>query len=149
MSSSFQLIPQLQAKRGVLFVEGETEQAFVERLKLSHLGWFVDINVDSYRGEGSRRLARIEMLLERFVRQGYKVFIQGDADGGSTSIFTNLIQKGLVDEENTFAFTMILKQQYRIPYHIKHSNLWVFLMRHHSMNLSIKLDMENYQWLKN
>ncbi|MEW6717541.1 MAG: hypothetical protein AB1345_08565 [Chloroflexota bacterium] len=104
MSSAFQHVPILQAKRGVLFVQGESEQAFVERLKLSRLAWFLNVYVDSYRGDGSRRLPRIEMLLERFNSQGYKIFIQGDADGGESSIFTNLIQRGLVEVENTFTF---------------------------------------------
>jgi hypothetical protein len=104
MSAAFQYIPELHAKRGVLFVEGESEKAFVERLKLSHLAWFIDITVDSYKGKGNRRLARIEMLLEKYASQGYEIFVQGDADGRASDFFNQWIQRYLVRKENTIIF---------------------------------------------
>ena len=44
------------------------------------------------------------MLLERYTRQGYSIFLQGDADGNNQDIFQQIIAKGAVSKERTFVF---------------------------------------------
>jgi hypothetical protein len=44
------------------------------------------------------------MLLDRYVRHGYKVFIQGDADGKSNTIFDRIVEKDAVTPDRTFVF---------------------------------------------
>src|SRR5450759_2174756 len=104
MSIAFQNIPQLHAKSGVLFVEGESEQTFAKRLKSSGLAWYMNIDAYSYQGKGNRSFKRIEMLLRSYVLQGYEIFVQGDADGGTSDIFVRWVERGFVLKENTIIF---------------------------------------------
>lgn len=100
----FQHIPEFRSKKGVLFVEGRTEKAFLEKLKESHSTWFLHLNIEVYDGTGNRRPKRIQMLLDNYQKQGYKVYIQGDADGKDSKIFNELVRKGAVEENDTFVF---------------------------------------------
>lgn len=104
LGSVFQHIPEFRSKKGVLFVEGRTEKAFLEKLKESHSSWFLHLNIEVYDGTGNRRPKRIQMLLENYQKQGYKVYIQGDADGKDSKIFNELTRKGSVKESDTFVF---------------------------------------------
>jgi hypothetical protein len=104
IANKFSGIKELQSDRGVLFVEGLSEKAFIDRLRLSHMGWFLEVIADTYGGKGNRRSSRIEMHMERLIRDGYVIYIQGDADGGDSNIFQNLIKKDLIKSENTFVF---------------------------------------------
>jgi hypothetical protein len=98
-------IPEFKFKDSILLVEGESEATFIRELKKTHFIWFLDLNCDSYNGKDNKRLRRIEMLLQRFKGQGYTAYLQGDADGKSKEIFTNLITKDLVKQSNTFVFS--------------------------------------------
>lgn len=104
LGSAFQHIPEFRSKKGVLFVEGWTEKAFLEKLKDSHSSWFLHLNIEVYHGTGNRRPKRIQMLLDNYRKQGYKVYIQGDADGKDSKIFNELVRKGSVEKEDTFVF---------------------------------------------
>jgi len=104
MAASLSTIPELHAERGILLVEGQSEKAFIERLKLSHLMWFLKLEVDTYKGSSRRRPSHLEMLAKRLADQGYRVYIQGDADGTGVDIFDALVQKGFVAPEDTFGF---------------------------------------------
>ena len=104
LGSVFQHIPEFRSKKGVLFVEGWTEKAFLEKLKESHSSWFLHLNIEVYDGTGNRRPKRIQMLLDNYQKQGYKVYIQGDADGKDSKIFNELVRKGSVEEDDTFVF---------------------------------------------
>ncbi len=97
-------LPAFHSQRAVLFVEGTSEKAFLNTLQESQLGWFLFLLVEEYGGKGSRRLKRIKMLLDKYKRQGYKLFMQGDADGRSTDIFQSLIKKGTIAKNRTFVF---------------------------------------------
>ena len=44
------------------------------------------------------------MLLDNYVKLGYKIYIQGDADGKHSEIFNELVRKGSVTEDCTFVF---------------------------------------------
>ena len=104
LGSVFQHIPEFRSKKGVLFVEGRTEKAFLEKLKDSHSSWFLHLNIEVYNGTGNRRPKRIQMLLDNYQKQGYKVYIQGDADGKDSKIFNELVRKGSVEGNDTFVF---------------------------------------------
>jgi hypothetical protein len=45
-----------------------------------------------------------QMLLDRFTRLGYSIFIQGDADGSTHDIFQAIVAQGAVNEDRTFIF---------------------------------------------
>lgn len=100
----FRHIPEFRSVKGVLFVEGWTEKAFLEKLRESHSFSFLNLNLEVYAGKGNRRPKRIQMLLDNYKKQGYKIYIQGDADGQNSDIFNELVRKGSVTEECTFIF---------------------------------------------
>lgn len=104
LGSVFQHIPEFRSVKGVLFVEGWTEKEFLEKLKESHSSWFLDLNIEVYDGSGNHKPKRIQMLLDNYVKLGYKIYIQGDADGKHSEIFNELIRKGSVGEDCTFVF---------------------------------------------
>jgi len=91
--------------QSVLLVEGMSEKMFIETLKLSHFAWFTHLMVRTYKGKSNTKLKRIEMLLEHYKKQGYRTYIQGDADGMQQAIpFSSLVKKGLVLSNNSFVF---------------------------------------------
>lgn len=96
LAAAMQSIPEFRSQRAVLFVEGWLEKAFLDKMRESHSYSFLDLVVEVYEGKGNRRPKRIEMLLDRYVRHGYKVFIQGDADGKGKTIFDGIVKKGAV-----------------------------------------------------
>jgi len=105
LATSLAQVPGLSTPRSILLVEGESETRFLHGLQGSHIAQLLDLLVDSYRGKSNKRPGRIAMLLERYQRDGYSIYLQGDADGGDrTSVFARLVSKGLVREENTFVF---------------------------------------------
>ncbi len=105
LATNWKEIPELRATQHVLLVEGESERAFLDELRKSHSSWFLDLNIDVYGGKGNRRPGRIQMLLKRYICQGYTVYVVGDADGANTDIFERLVDSGLVKRESTFIFT--------------------------------------------
>lgn len=104
IAENLKSIPDFYSQQPVLFVEGYSEEAFLSKLRESHSTWFLDLIVEVYGGRGNRKLKRIEMLLERYKRQGYKVYIQGDADGSGGDCFQHIVTKGLVTPDRTFVF---------------------------------------------
>lgn len=100
----FRHIPEFRSAKGVLFVEGWTEKAFLEKLRESHSFSFLNLNLEVYAGKGNRRPKRIQMLLDNYKKQGYKIYIQGDADGQHSEIFKELVRKDSLTEECTFVF---------------------------------------------
>ena len=104
MSENFQKIPNLRSTRGVLLVEGLSEVAFINNLKKTRLAWFSNLIVECYEGSGNSNPKRITMLLEKYKKIGYSIYIQGDADGKSQQIFKRLVDLGTIKEENSFVF---------------------------------------------
>ena len=104
LASCIQYFPEFRSKKGVLFVEGWGENAFLQRMKNSHSTWFLHLNVEVYNGTGNRRPKRIQMLLENYKKQGYSIYLQGDADGKQTDVFRELIRLNSVEESSTFVF---------------------------------------------
>jgi len=100
----FKHIPEFRSVKGVLFVEGWTEKELLEKLRESHSFWFLNLNLEVYEGKGNRRPKRIQMLLDKYKKLGYKIYIQGDADGQRSEIFKELVRKGSVTKECTFIF---------------------------------------------
>jgi hypothetical protein len=121
MAGAFKGLPKLDAEKGFLLVEGPSEKAFIERLRLSHLGWFIGIDVGTYSGKGSRGPRRLELLLSKLSSQGYRIHIQGDADGGPTNIFDGLVSRGLVDPQFTFVFPHDFETA--VPHDLAHAAL--------------------------
>jgi hypothetical protein len=97
-------IPQFESQRAILFVEGWSEKAFLDKLRESGAWWFISLLIEVYGGRGNRRPGRIEMLLENYVSLGYRIFIQGDADGHNHDIFQEIVRKGMVSKDHAFIF---------------------------------------------
>lgn len=104
MTSLLKNIPEFNIKKGILFVEGESEERFLNKLKESHLIWFLDLEIFNYRGKSNKRPNRIEMLIDDYIAKGYEIFIQGDADGKPKNTFQVLIDKNKIKENNSFVF---------------------------------------------
>jgi len=105
-ASAMRELPFLMSLQHVLLVEGKSEKAFLEALKRSHLAHLLRVAVESYDGKSNKRARRIEMLLQKYETDGYKVFLQGDADGKDPrDVFSDLIRKGLATEEQVFVFS--------------------------------------------
>jgi hypothetical protein len=103
-ASEFRKLPDFDSERGVLFVEGWAEKAFIDKLRESHSSWFLNLTVEVYEGYSNHKPKRIQMLLDRYVKQGYIIYIQGDADGKDTEIFRALSEKGAIKHEHSFVF---------------------------------------------
>jgi hypothetical protein len=103
LASNLSEIPEFNIQRGVLFVEGQSEEAFLNKLKESHSSWFLHLIIENYEGEGNSKAKRIQMLLEDYRIKGYSVYIQGDADGKKNREKFNAFLK-IVDERNMFIF---------------------------------------------
>lgn len=104
MTSLLKNIPEFQIKKGILFVEGESEEIFLNKLKESHLMWFLDLDIFNYRGKSNKRPKRIEMLIDDYISKGYDIYIQGDADGKPKNTFQVLIDNNKIKENNSFVF---------------------------------------------
>lgn len=105
MASQLRDIPEFHTKKGVLFVEGWSEKAFIDTLRESHLICLTDIIVEVYQGKGNRKSSKVQMLFDKYHEQSYTIYIQGDADGNQHDIFMDLVQKCHIPKEQTFAFS--------------------------------------------
>jgi hypothetical protein len=103
-ASAMATVEQLHSVRAVLFVEGRSEKALLDELRRSHETTYIYLVVEEYEGTGNRRPKRIESLLRHYQTQGYRVLIEGDADGRPQSIFQSLVKKGIIEEPATFVF---------------------------------------------
>ena len=108
-ASEFRRLPTFASNKAVLFVEGQAERAFLGKLRESRMSWFLFFEVEVYEGRGNVRSKRIQMLLDRCIRQGYTIYIQGDADGKGMDGFRALCQKGSISEERSFLFAYDLE----------------------------------------
>ena len=104
IAGSLKGIHDFNSSKGILFVEGWSEKALLDNLKKSGSYWFADLDIEVYDGKDNRRLRRISMLLDKYLSEGYTIYIQGDADGNALGIFQTQIQKGLIDKGHTFVF---------------------------------------------
>lgn len=97
-------LPQFRSRRAILFVEGETERAFLNKMKESNLGSYTLLRIKIYDGIGNLRSRRIEMLLNHLKDDGYRIFVQADGDGTSRDLRI-LEEKELVAMDKSFIFT--------------------------------------------
>jgi len=104
LAGALRTIPKFRVFKGILLVEGSSEKTFLEELRKAHFYWTLEPTVEVYGGKGGKRLKRIGMLVRKYKEQGYKIYIQGDADGKNSDIFQSLINKGYVEKDCTFAF---------------------------------------------
>lgn len=104
IAKHFRSFPQFRGEESVLFVEGRSEKAFLERLKASRLASLVYLQVEVYDGSGNKRPKRIQMLLDKYRDRGYQIFVQGDADGNNKDVLQALRRQCALLEEHTFVF---------------------------------------------
>ncbi|MFS1422869.1 hypothetical protein [Shewanella sp. 10N.286.48.B5] len=97
-------VPNLYNRKPILLVEGQSEKAFLDKLRESHNSWFTDLRTEVYGGNGNAHPRRIQMRLEKYVEDGYTCFMQGDKDGKEKGSFEKLIKQKVVEEKNTFLF---------------------------------------------
>ena len=91
-------IPDFHINRPILFVEGETEKAFLDEMKKSRLSQFLRLQIESYEGKGNKKLKRIDSLLQDKLKYGYKLYISGDADGAKNVNFQSLVNSGVTNK---------------------------------------------------
>ena len=116
LGSYWKEIPEFKANNHVLYLEGYSEEKFLDELRKSHLSWFSHLNVEVYCGKSNKKKKRIQMLLKNYVDKGYVIYIQGDADGSnSKNIFNSLIEAGSINEANTFVFKYDFESSIPIP----------------------------------
>ncbi|OGU37360.1 MAG: hypothetical protein A2068_11935 [Ignavibacteria bacterium GWB2_35_6b] len=128
-------IPEFRIKKGILFVEGDSEEAFLNKLKESHLMWFLDLAILNYKGKSNKRPNRIEMLIDDYIAKGYEIYIQGDADGKPRNTFQVLIEKDKIKEKNSFVF------KYDFESSVPPSLLYISLKK---LNLLEKVEKEDF-----
>jgi hypothetical protein len=97
-------VPNLYSRKPILLVEGQSEKAFLDKLRESHNYWFTDLRTEVYGGNGNAHPRRIQMRLDKYVEDGYTCFMQGDKDGKEKGSFEKLIKHKVVEENNTFLF---------------------------------------------
>jgi len=97
-------LPNLYSKKPIILVEGQSEKAFLDKLRESHNIWFTDLRTEVYGGSGNAHPRRIQMRLDKYSEDGYVCFMQGDKDGKDKGSFEKLIKQGAVLEKNTFLF---------------------------------------------
>lgn len=114
-SSEISDISQFNSRRALILVEGWAEKAFLDKLKESHSAWFLDKIVECYDGKGNRRSKRIAMLLDKYHKLGYELYLQGDLDGQTGDIFKSIVESKLVENENTFTFKHDFETAIPIP----------------------------------
>ncbi len=101
----FVKIPCIYNKQKVLFVEGESEKHFFDRLKESGVHWFSDLIIEVCGGDGEQTKKRIEKLINNYKQKGYACFMEGDKDGDKNKAkFKDLTSRGILAEEQTFLF---------------------------------------------
>ncbi len=88
----------------VLFVEGWSEKAFIDRMKGSGFIWFLYFRIEVYGGKGNGRPKRIQMLMNNFADRGFEIYFQCDADGKANYALDPIIKKCNISKENTFTF---------------------------------------------
>jgi len=104
IASHWRAIEDLHSTQHILLVEGQSEKAFLDELRKSHFTSFLHLKIDVYEGKGNRRPGKLRMLLDRYARNGYIVYLQGDADGSPADVFNDLVRAGCVEQQNAFAF---------------------------------------------
>jgi hypothetical protein len=97
-------VPSLYRRKPILLVEGQSEKAFLDKLRESHNSWFTELRTEVYGGNGNAHPRRIQMRLDKYVEDGYTCYMQGDKDGKEKGSFDKLIKHKVVEEENTFLF---------------------------------------------
>jgi len=104
MAQALCMVPGAFSNKPILLVEGESEKAFLCKLKEGHNSWFSDLRIEVYGGNGNRLPKRIQMRLDKYIEDGYICFMQGDRDGSNKEQFEGLINNGTVKRENVFEF---------------------------------------------
>src|SRR5262249_17981306 len=63
LAAAMQRIPEFRSQRAVLFVEGWSEKAFLDKMRESHSYWFLPLVIEVYDGKGNRRPKRMGVTL--------------------------------------------------------------------------------------
>jgi hypothetical protein len=106
VAASLANIEAFATTRTLILVEGQSELRFLQKLAQAGLVWWASLRLDSYEGRSNRRPTTLRLLKRKMRQAGYDVFVQGDADGRVVDIFDQLVGRGIVARENTFAFSL-------------------------------------------
>jgi len=97
---------------GVVLVEGWSEYAFIHNLKESGLWHFDDLRIDVYEGKGNRKAKKLQLLSKKYMQTGFRLFLQGDADGQTADIFSEHRSRFKMGDNQLFAFKYDLETSY-------------------------------------
>lgn len=104
MAIAMRTLPAFHATRGILTLEGESEELFLLRMQQSGVQSFAHRKRHVYGGRGNLG-KRTEMLLEDWRKDGYKVYLQYDRDGKKqNAVVERFVAKGLISKERSFGF---------------------------------------------
>jgi len=109
LSENLKCIPDLFMRTSILLVEGESEVVFINSTRgIGEVSRMEHFNVECYTGGGNKKLARIEMLLNKYKDMGYSIYFQGDRDGKENKTgfesFFQYVESGYLEKENIFQF---------------------------------------------
>ncbi|NQU85692.1 MAG: hypothetical protein HQ541_08025 [Mariniphaga sp.] len=109
LSENLKCIPDLFMQTSILLVEGESEMTFINSTRgINNVYRMEHFNVECYKGGGNKKLARIEMLLDKYKDIGYSIYFQGDRDGKENQTgyesFFQYVESGYLKKENIFQF---------------------------------------------
>lgn len=91
--------------QSVLFVEGNSEEIFLNEMKKLHLADFLYLEVENYTGEGRILYDKIEHYFKTYQSKGYEIYLQTDLDGKEKNQnIEKIISKGLLSKEKIFSF---------------------------------------------
>jgi hypothetical protein len=104
VASEFSSLPAFRSTESVLFVEGWSEKAFIDRMRESRSIAFLYKHIEVYGGSGNRRPKRIQMLLEKYTQRGFEIYFQGDADGKEDDWIQALVDRCGIKKDHMFSF---------------------------------------------
>lgn len=106
-SAAFNLksLPQFYVQKGILLVEGQSELIFLQEMRRTGFWHLIELKAETYGGRDNKRVRRIEMLLQDYVKRGYVVYLVGDADGRSKTTFKEIADCHLITYDHTFVFS--------------------------------------------
>lgn len=105
LGKNFRSLKEFGATKGILMVEGKTEEIFINRLISNGDFSSKQFVVQSYDGKNNKSEKKIKILIEKNREVGYEIYIQGDKDGQDVDFFQNHIKSKLLKEGHTFQFT--------------------------------------------
>jgi len=114
-SSEFKELEDFRTKGRWLFVEGDAEKAFIERLGELKFNTIYMSGVEKYDGKTNATSVRFRLLIESLKNRGYMVSVEGDRDNSEKNRLEQFVNDRLVEKELTFPFSKDFEGSFPAP----------------------------------